>query len=129
MDDHEQIRQTLATYCQLNDDGRFDEWSQLLIEDCRFQFGEQTVTGRDAIKALVTEYQPPENRGRHFMGNQIIEVDGDTATVRADFVFFAQQNPGFTPFAADRYHDRLIRTDGKWLFEEIRIVPFGQTID
>jgi 3-phenylpropionate/cinnamic acid dioxygenase small subunit len=125
MDDHEKVRHALARYCQLNDDGRFDEWGELLVDDARFQFGDLVVNGREEIKALVASFQPPEKRGRHFMGNQVIDIDGDGAEVIADFVFFEPSNPGFNVFAADRYHDRLVRSGDAWLFSEIQIVPFG----
>ncbi len=126
MDDYEKIRQTLARYCQLNDDGRFDEWSELLVEDARFQFGELVLTDREAIKAQVSRFQPPENLGKHVMVNQVITVSGDVAQVDADFIFFAPPSPSFTPSAAGRYHNRLVRSGDGWLFSEIRIVPFGE---
>ena len=83
------------------------------------------MTGRDAIKAQVASFQPPENRGKHLMENVVITVEGDSAQVRADFMFIAPGGPPFTVGAAGRYHERLVRSGEDWVFAEITIIPFG----
>jgi hypothetical protein len=37
MDDKEQIRRTIAEFCQYLDEPRFEEWSALIGEDATFQ--------------------------------------------------------------------------------------------
>jgi 3-phenylpropionate/cinnamic acid dioxygenase small subunit len=126
MNDYESIRNALAEYCQLNDDGRFDEWGQLLAEDVKFSYGDMVeVNGRGAVKAFVSEAQPPEKRGKHLIANQLIKVDGDRADVTADFVFFAPGDGVFPVIAANRYRDVLVRSGDRWIFSEVHIELFG----
>jgi 3-phenylpropionate/cinnamic acid dioxygenase small subunit len=125
-DDYEGIRRALGLYCQLNDDGRFDEWGELLTEDATFRYGDQVeVHGRDDIKAFVSAAQPPELRGKHVIMNEIIDIAGDAAEVRADFIFFGPAEGGFNAIAANRYHDRLKRSGDQWIFTEVNISLFG----
>jgi 3-phenylpropionate/cinnamic acid dioxygenase small subunit len=125
-EDYEGIRRALGLYCQLNDDGRFDEWSELLAEDATFRYGDQVVVnGRDEIKAFVSAAQPPEVRGKHVIMNEIIDITDDHAEVRADFMFFGPGEGGFVAIAANRYHDRLVRSGDQWIFTEVNISLFG----
>ena len=127
-DDYEGIRRALGRYCQLNDDGQFDRWGELFTEDATFRYGDQVeVHGRDEIKAFVSAAQPPEARGRHVIMNEIIDVDGDTAEVRADFIFFSPSDGPVLAIAANRYHDRLQRSGDGWQFTEVNISLFGST--
>ena len=126
INDHDGIRHALGLYCQLNDDGRFDEWGELFTEDATFRYGDQVeVHGRDDIKAFVSGAQPPEVRGKHVIMNEIIDVTGDEADVRADFIFFGPGEGAFVAIAANRYHDRLVRSGDQWIFAEVSISLFG----
>jgi 3-phenylpropionate/cinnamic acid dioxygenase small subunit len=125
-DDYEGIRRALGMYCQLNDDGQFDRWGELFTDDATFRYGDQVeVHGRNDIKAFVSSAQPPEVRGKHVIMNEIIDVNGDTAEVRADFIFFGPSDGPFLAIAANRYHDRLVRSGDGWLFSEVNISLFG----
>ncbi|TMM14133.1 MAG: nuclear transport factor 2 family protein [Actinobacteria bacterium] len=105
MSDEEGIRRTLALYCQLCDDGRFDEWAQLYTEDAVFRVMGQVHVGPAAIKAFIAEAQPEGRRGKH------VAVPGEGQ---------------FPVTSAGRYHDRLVRRNGAWLFAERQIVFMGE---
>ena len=62
-EDEDQIRRTLAEYCQLLDDGRFDQWADLFTEDARLVLLGQVTTGRDAIRDYMMGVQPDGSRG------------------------------------------------------------------
>src|SRR5262249_53092748 len=55
MTDEEGIRRTLALYCQLCDDGRFDEWADLYTEDAVFRVMGGEHRGPEAIKAFIAK--------------------------------------------------------------------------
>jgi 3-phenylpropionate/cinnamic acid dioxygenase small subunit len=121
----ESIRRTLARYCHLCDDGRFEEWAQLFTADTRFHVMGRTHGGRDAARAFIEAGQPPERRGKHVVANSLVVVDDDGTTARAwsDYVFLDRAgvvtNQG-------RYHDELVRgDDGVWRFALREIVFQG----
>ena len=123
----EEIRRTLARYCMLCDDGRFDEFARLFTEDATFHVMGQTHVGRDAIKAFMEAGQPPELRGKHVAVNSLIEGDGWSGTAEAwtDYIFVSQQG---AISSQGRYHDQLVREGDKvWRFARREIVFRGDS--
>ena len=130
MTGEEGVRRTLARYCHLLDDGRFDEWGHLFVEDASLVALGRAHHGRDAIQAWITKVQPPEHRGKHICANSLVDVDvdGHGAAAVTDYTFFARAagGTGFDVVSAGRYYDRLVRGgDGTWRFAERRIVFVG----
>jgi 3-phenylpropionate/cinnamic acid dioxygenase small subunit len=126
--DEEGVKRTLALYCHLCDDGRFDEWAELYAPDATFTVMGRTHEGPAAIKAFIENAQPPERRGKHVCANPLVDIDGDTATAVTDYVFVTRADGGFAITSAGRYHDRLVRNaDGRWQFAERRIVFLGDS--
>ncbi len=125
--DFEAIRLTLALYCQLCDDGRFDEWAELYTTDATFSVMGHTYTGPVAIKDFIEAGMPPEVRGKHMCANSIIEVDstGNAASARTDFVFVGRTGEGLAITQSGRYHDTLAREAERWLLRSRQIVFMG----
>ena len=123
MSDEDAIRRTIAQYCQLCDDGRFDEWADLYTDDATFSVMGKTYTGRADVKAFIEKGQAPERRGKHLCFNSIIDIDGDSARAITDYVFIDKQH---AITSAGRYHDRLIRQPDRWRFAERRIQFLGE---
>lgn len=121
--DEDAIRRTIAQYCQLCDDGRFDEWADLYTDDATFSVLGKTYTGRADVKAFIEKGQAPERRGKHLCFNSIIDIDGDSARAITDYVFIDKQH---AITSAGRYHDRLIRQPDRWRFAERRILFLGE---
>lgn len=126
--DLELIRRTIASYCHLCDDGRFDEWAELFIPDATFSVMGDTHHGRDTIKTWIAAAQPPELRGKHVCANWLIDIgpDGEHATARTDYVFVARTDEGLGITSAGRYHDTFVKDADRWLFESRRIVFLGE---
>ena len=88
----------------------------------------QTHEGRDDIKAWISKAQAPELRGKHFLGQSIVDVgpSGDTASGVTDYTFVNRTPEGaFAITSAGRYYDTFVRSDdGKWRFatREIRFL-------
>jgi 3-phenylpropionate/cinnamic acid dioxygenase small subunit len=123
----EDIRRTLALYCQLCDDGRFDEWGELFTADAEFSVLGDTHVGRPAVQAFIEAAQPPELRGKHVCANSLIEIDehGTTATALTDYIFIGRSPEGLTVTSAGRYHDTLVREGERWLFRTREIAFMG----
>jgi 3-phenylpropionate/cinnamic acid dioxygenase small subunit len=121
--DQEAIRATLAAYCQTLDDGRFDEWVDLLTEEIAFAVMGRVDRGRAAVRAFVEPVQQADSRGRHVLSEPLISLEGDTATATTDFCFLA---PDLTVTAAGRYHDVLVRDADRWRIATREIVFLGE---
>ncbi len=122
----EGIRRTLAQYCQLCDDGRFDEWIQLFTPDARFHVMHETRQGAETIVAFMQVGQAEDLRGRHALFQPVIDLAADGATARAwtDFCFL---NKGRQVTSIGRYHDELVRgDDGRWRFALREIAFVGK---
>jgi 3-phenylpropionate/cinnamic acid dioxygenase small subunit len=127
MSDEELIRRTLARYCMLCDDGRFEEWAGLFTADARFHVLGRTHTGRSEVQAFIEAGQPPERRGKHLCGEPLVVVGADGGTARSwcDFVFVDRSG---SVTSSGRYHDELVRgNDGVWRFALREIVFTGAT--
>jgi len=120
------IRRTVAQYCQLCDDGRFDEWVDLFTTEARFHVMGRTHVGRDAVRAFIEAGQGPDQRGRHLASDPVIDLASDGRSARAwtDYVFLDKQ-PKVT--SVGRYHDELVAgPDGRWRFALREIVFQGK---
>jgi len=125
--DIESIRRTLALYCQLCDDGRFDEWADLYAGEATFTVMGRTYAGPAEIQGFIQKGQPPELRGKHVCANSLIDVDSDGAhaSARTDYIFVGRTDEGLAITSAGRYHDTLVRDGDRWLFESRQIVFLG----
>jgi uncharacterized protein (TIGR02246 family) len=124
-DDEDQVRRTLSRYCQYLDDGDFDRWIELFSDDAVLHFAGRSSEGRAAIRAFMETVQPPEGRGKHITANSLVDVDGDGATARTDYLFVHPTAGGLVPVATGRYHDELVRDGDRWRFRQRRITLLG----
>jgi 3-phenylpropionate/cinnamic acid dioxygenase small subunit len=123
-DDLESIRRVVAQYCQLCDDGRFEEWAELYAKDASYTVMGRTYTGPDEIKAFIEKGQPPELRGKHVCANSLIDFDKDgrRASGATDFIFVGRTDEGLAITSAGRYLDTFVRAGDRWLFQTRSIV-------
>ena len=89
MTDADEIRNTLARFCQCLDDRRFEEFSQTFTEDGSFngRVGRATIFEWISGAELATR---PELKRKHAVMNAIIKVRGDRAEATSDLVMFDQ---------------------------------------
>ena len=129
----DQIRDVIARYCQLCDDGRFDEWAELFTPDTRFHVMGRTSEGRAAAQAFIEAGQTPERRGKHLAVNTVIELDQPdvvgtaprSARAWTDYIFVSRDK---AITSVGRYHDVLVRDDdGRWRFAVREIVFLGDS--
>jgi 3-phenylpropionate/cinnamic acid dioxygenase small subunit len=68
----------------------------------------------------------------HFVGNQLIEVDGDVAFAESYFISYRTIEEGgktFTRIRAGRYLDRVERRDGVWKIAHRLVVDDWSRVD
>ena len=128
MPDKTEIHELLARYCFALDDERFDEMAGLFTEDGVWETAFGTGTGRAGIvaqaRALATSPRP---RRVHLTTNIVIDLDGDTATVRSNWLLFQNGPQGPVIGSGGAYHDRLKKCGGHWFFQHRRIDRYIRT--
>jgi uncharacterized protein (TIGR02246 family) len=111
-DDLEEIRKLLARYCFAIDARDAEAWADLFTDDGMFHYslGEPLI-GKDALREFISVV--PNDR-HHLTMNEIIDIDGDTATVRA-YALVTKESPPVISAVGD-YEDTLRRTADGWRF-------------
>lgn len=121
--DESEIRRLLAMYCQLIDDGRFDEWIQLFTDDIEFVVMGMQKQGHDELRGFIEPSQQADARGKHMLSEPWIEVESDTAaTATTDFAWVSKQG---AVGQSGRYHDRIVKQNGRWRLQRREIVFTG----
>jgi 3-phenylpropionate/cinnamic acid dioxygenase small subunit len=121
------VRRLLALYCQLLDDSRYDEWSQLFTPDGLWVLGANEYRGRPAIKAYMDQLRRdrPDWRTRHLCTNLVLELEGTEGRVTSDLAMLARngQEP-WQVVSLGRYYDHVVRRPDAtgWQFSERRLV-------
>jgi len=138
LEDKEAIRTLLATIARATD--RYDGalLASAIHADAAMDMGGKEMTGR----AFAAAIKPPAaaRPGRmHILGNERIDVDGDTARSESYLVSCQDvlaDGVRKTRIRAGRYLDRFERRDGTWklaartmIDEWARIDPVGEAID
>ena len=149
MSDEREIQQVLARYVRAADRRDGAAMAALFLPDAKVEIfynhagapeplGE--LAGPEAIGAAVTTMMkphPPRGWSHHTTHDPIIEVDGDTGTLDAQFVVFdvvgAQKPEGgwsegargaqgsITPIETGYYRPILKKVDGRWMIARQRI--------
>jgi 3-phenylpropionate/cinnamic acid dioxygenase small subunit len=126
-DDVSQVRRLLALYCDLMDDRRYQEWSELFTADGVWELGGKQHRGPAETKAYMDQLlrDRPGRRTRHINTNQVIELDGAQGRVTSDYAMLSSEPEGapWTAVFIGRYFDRVVRKpDGSgWQFAERRL--------
>ena len=121
--DESEIRRLLAQYCQLLDDGSFDQWIELFSDDIEFVVMGMHKHGPEEVRNFVEPNQQAEARGKHMLSEPWIVIDGDNAAVTTDFAWVSKQG---TVDQSGRYHDRIVRQTKGWRFQRREIVFTGE---
>ncbi len=109
------IRQLRAQYCTLLDEGRVSEVVDLFTSDGYFQ-GLGVAQGHAGLADFFTNHVPfMAEDFWHFIGNETIDLDGDTAKGRSSLQYWASKE-GVSHIGAGHYEETFRRVDGKWKF-------------
>ena len=117
-----------ATSCDARD---MDAYGSCFTEDAVISgFGSQTINGRQAWVDFVDEALKRFTATQHFIGNQVVELKGDKATMRTyvQATHFLVDRPGTTSTLFAIYHDELVRKNGEWQITDHRLEPLGTQV-
>lgn len=130
-----EIEQLYADYTSALDNGSFDDWPELFVEEGRYTLiprenhdrglplATMALESRGMMKDRVygvvnTLFHAPYYQ-RHVLGPMRIAADGDALTVEVNYVVFrTKRNEMSEVFNAGRYLDRIVRTDDGLRFAE-----------
>ena len=122
LEEKDAIRELQARYCFHFDNAEFDRWLDLWTAEGAFDVPRLgRFVGRDALKKFLQAIPLIDGspRMRHCVMNSIVEVDGERAKAWCYVVVIHGGKPlGIT--LTGRYEDDLIKSHGRWLFQERR---------
>jgi SnoaL-like domain len=130
--DRSEIADLVARSLVAIDEARFDDLRTIYAEDSSASAPGGQARGRDAIIAQVNRNHTPEHRSQHLVGDVVVDLDGDTAQVRANvFAAFAPSAPDdASPLAPPAqvtfgtvYRYRAVRTPDGWRLSDVEITP------
>ena len=109
--DRDEIRQLLRRYNHLIDSHDEEGWPALFTEDGVFDTSGEVLVGTEALQKFVASVPPGL---RHVVVNEVIDIDGDEAHVRAYLLLFAGTPRALAMMGT--YEDVVRRTDSGWRF-------------
>ena len=125
MSEKDEIRELLARYCFALDAERFEEMAGLFTPDGVWETAFGTGTGRAGIVAQARSIATqPRPRRVHLTTNIVIDLDGETAKARSNWVLFANTESGPAIGSGGGYLDQLVKVDGQWFFKHRTIDRF-----
>ncbi|WP_168787889.1 nuclear transport factor 2 family protein [Paraburkholderia aromaticivorans] len=130
--DEKTIRELLARYCR-----GVDRCDSALIASCfhpdaRDDHGNWLSRGDEVADHIVGLVKPGSARAMHFMGNILIEIDGDVAYSEAyvlAYRAFERGGQAYTRTRALRFVDRHERRDNVWRISERVVVDEWNRLD
>ncbi len=125
--DKDAIRELLATYCFKLDNDKFEEMAALFTEDGTWDTAFGKGIGRAGIVAQargIASGGAPRPRRVHLTTNIVIDLNGDTASVRSNWTVIQNGPAGPHIGSAGGYEDEVVRQNGQWLIRYRKIDRF-----
>jgi uncharacterized protein (TIGR02246 family) len=123
-EDQQAIERLLLEYGRTLDSRDFAAYAALFAADGQWKGAQGTYQGPKEIQATMEKIftdaaaDIPKGRNFHVMSNFIIDVQGDRATARSNFIFYKLDGSKPVAEVAGRYEDVLVRVGGAWKFQQ-----------
>ncbi|WP_306204998.1 nuclear transport factor 2 family protein [Actinoplanes sp. RD1] len=125
--DRAELTDLVARHSLWIDEHRFDETGRLFTADVVVSSPRGEARGIEALVGLVRPDRHRYARTLHNKSNVVIELDGDTATVRAhDLAVFVSADDT-EAVGAGIHHYGARRTPDGWRFDRLEITPIALT--
>ena len=122
--DREQVEETLYRYASTIDVGDHARLRTLLTDDARARYGARDwIEGAEAVVGFIREKGENVGWQHHLLSVYHVDIDGDEATALTYHTSYQiiRDRPDEAAMIVARYHDRLVRVDGRWLIREKRM--------
>ena len=120
--DKDAIRDLLHLYCFNMDEGRFAELSALFTPDGEWIAPYRTATGAGDITAWLAQSVPASPKRMHYVMNSVINVTGDLATAKSNYLVLVEGPDGPQPSVRGTYADVFARTAAGWRFRRRELI-------
>jgi 3-phenylpropionate/cinnamic acid dioxygenase small subunit len=122
--DHREIEALLYRYARAVDTKDWELYRSVFTEDAVVDYSAMGIPAgpRDSVAGFLAQGFAAIPWSMHYITNiEILESDGDSATVRAMF-YNPMQLPGMTEMSScgGYYHHRLVRTPDGWRSRSLR---------
>ena len=125
--DRSELADLVSRHSLWIDEQRYDESDRLFTADVVVQSRRGEVEGIDAIVDLVRAGHDDYVRTLHNKSNLVIELQGDTATVRAHDIAVYVLDDKTEAIAAAVHQYRARRTEKGWRFDRLEVSPVALT--
>src|SRR3954467_1157864 len=125
--DRSELADLVARHSVWADDHCYDETDRLFTEDVVVKSPRGEVRGIKALIELVRSGDDRYVRPLHNKSNLVIEVDDETATVRAHDIAVFVIDDKTEAVAAGFHHYGARRTENGWRFDRLEITPVALT--
>jgi hypothetical protein len=125
--DRSELADLVARHSVWADDHCYDETDRLFTEDVVVKSPRGEVRGIEALIELVRSGDDRYVRTLHNKANLVIEVDDETATVRAHDIAVFVIDDKTEAVAAGFHHYGARRTENGWRFDRLEITPIALT--
>ncbi|MFJ8818740.1 nuclear transport factor 2 family protein [Amycolatopsis thermoflava] len=125
--DRAELADLVARHSLWIDEHRYDDTGLLFTEDVVVTSARGEAQGIEALVDLVRSNHDTYARTLHSKSNLVIDVDGDTATVRAHDIAVFVLDDKTEAIAAGIHHYRARRTERGWRFDRLEISPVALT--
>jgi hypothetical protein len=125
--DRAELADLVARHSLWVDEGRYGETDRLFTEDIVVKSPRGEARGIGALIELVRSGHDTYVRTLHSKSNLIIEVDGETATVRANDIAVFVIDDKTEAIAAGFHRYGARRTEDGWRFDHLVVTPVALT--
>ncbi|MCY9786008.1 nuclear transport factor 2 family protein [Nocardiopsis sp. EMB25] len=125
--DRAELADLVARHSLWIDEGRCDETDRLFTEDVVVRSLRGEARGIPALVELARSGHDRYQRTMHSKANLVIEVDGETAAVRAHDVAVFVIDDTTEALAAGVHRYRARRTGDGWRFDRLEVTPVALT--
>ena len=111
------IRDVMIRYARGLDRRDFDLVASCFTDDAYAQYSDNKNTGLENIVSRLRRSVSRFQSSTHFMGDQSIEIIGDTAEVETyaiDYLLYTVDGTLYQSMGGLRYQDTMVRGDGLW---------------
>jgi hypothetical protein len=131
MSDRDDIVDLTVRYATAIDSREYDLLATVFTQDAELDYGEiGQWHGADEVVEFMSQAHVFAAHTMHRMSNQVIAIDGDTATIRTyvDALILLEDGSGANPVGI--YDDQAVRTSEGWrisrrIYTSIRLVAVG----
>ncbi|MEV3937414.1 nuclear transport factor 2 family protein [Glycomyces sp. NPDC049804] len=120
--DRAALEQLVNRHSRWIDEHRFDETDQLFTTDVHVASPLGEARGIDELNALAASGDPHQEATLHSKSGALIDIDGDTATLRTNDIAILL-HADKAGIAAAVHHYEAVRTEQGWRFSKLRIQP------